>query len=157
MGAGHLQRRTVWAAAAAVVALAGGAGVAWRYRSLPPAPPPPPQVRLSGHVGIASAVRASLPRGAIVQVYAYAQDGPRVPLALLKRPASELPFDFTLDDSLAVNPAFRLSQAGLVVVGARIVAAADSAASPADPSAPTLAVPAGSQGVRLEIGAPPSP
>ena len=43
-----------------------------------------------------------------------------MPLAILKKRVRDLPFDFTLDDSLAMSPQARLSQAAQVVVGARV-------------------------------------
>jgi len=47
-------------------------------------------------------------------------DSPRMPLAILKRKASELPITFILDDSTAMADQFKLSRFELVVVGARI-------------------------------------
>ena len=43
-----------------------------------------------------------------------------MPLAIVKRGAAELPFDFTLDDSMAMSPELKLSSFANVVVGARI-------------------------------------
>jgi cytochrome c-type biogenesis protein CcmH len=73
-----------------------------------------------GRVEVAAEAKALAPSDAVVVVYAFAQDGPRVPLAVWRRPATALPADFKLDDSAAVNPAFRLSQAAQLVIGARL-------------------------------------
>lgn len=108
----------------------------------------PAPVRLSGRLDVTPAARAGLPPGSTVHVYAYAQDGPRVALAELRRPAAELPFDFTLDDTLAPNPAFRLSQAVQVVVAARVEGAPEV-------RAPGVAASAGAQDVRLLLGGAP--
>ena len=43
-----------------------------------------------------------------------------MPLAILKRKASELPITFTLDDSTAMSDAMKLSKFDLVVVGVRV-------------------------------------
>jgi cytochrome c-type biogenesis protein CcmH len=43
-----------------------------------------------------------------------------MPLAILKRKASELPMAFTLDDSTAMADEFKLSKFELVIVGARV-------------------------------------
>lgn len=91
-----------------------------------------------------------------VVVYAYALDGPRQPLAVLRRPASQLPFEFTLDDSLAPNPAFRLSQAPRLVVGARLGVGDAATAQPADWVAPSQTVALDTQGLRLVLH-PPGP
>ena len=55
-----------------------------------------------------------------VFIFARAAEGPRMPLAILRRKASELPINFTLDDSTAMSPEMRLSKFTQVVVGARI-------------------------------------
>ena len=55
-----------------------------------------------------------------VFIFARAADGPRMPLAILRRKASELPINFTLDDSTAMSPEMKLSKFTQVVVGARI-------------------------------------
>lgn len=46
--------------------------------------------------------------------------GTRMPLAVLRKSASELPLKFTLDDSLSMNPASKLSAAPEVEIEARI-------------------------------------
>ncbi|MEP7208514.1 MAG: c-type cytochrome biogenesis protein CcmI, partial [Casimicrobiaceae bacterium] len=53
-------------------------------------------------------------------VFARAADGPRMPLAILKRQVKDLPLRFKLDDSMAMAPNATLSSAAQVVVGARI-------------------------------------
>lgn len=49
-----------------------------------------------------------------------------MPLAILKRPAGDLPFSFTLDDSSAMGPQFRISGVQQVIVGARISSTGDA-------------------------------
>ena len=55
-----------------------------------------------------------------VFVFARAASGPRMPLAIVRKQVKDLPLDFTLDDSLAMNPAMKLSGFSQVMVGARI-------------------------------------
>jgi cytochrome c-type biogenesis protein CcmH len=52
--------------------------------------------------------------------------GPRMPLAILKKQASELPIKFVLDDSLAMSPAAKISGASQVIVGARVSKSGDA-------------------------------
>ena len=61
-----------------------------------------------------------------VFVFARAAQGPRMPLAILKRKASELPLTFTLDDSSAMSPELKLSKFANVVIGARISRSGDA-------------------------------
>jgi len=55
-----------------------------------------------------------------VFIYAKAMQGPRFPLAAVRRKVSELPLSITLDDSSAVMAAAKLSDFSQVKVGARI-------------------------------------
>jgi len=55
-----------------------------------------------------------------VFIFARAAEGPRMPLAIVRRRVSELPIKVTLDDSMAMTPAMRLSNFPDVVVGARV-------------------------------------
>lgn len=58
--------------------------------------------------------------GDTVFIYAQALTGARVPLALARATAAQLPLQVTLDDSMAMAPAFNLSTAAQVRVNARI-------------------------------------
>jgi cytochrome c-type biogenesis protein CcmH len=55
-------------------------------------------------------------------VYAKAASGPPMPLAVKRLRVADLPLTLTLDDSLAMTPALRLSNFPQVLVGARISA-----------------------------------
>lgn len=96
---------------------------------------------------------STLPAGAQVVVYAYALDGPRVPLAVLRRPASSLPLEFALTDDLAPNPAFRISLAPRLVVGARLGMGEAASPQPGDWIAASQTVAANERGVRLVLQA----
>ncbi|MDH5468959.1 MAG: hypothetical protein OEY45_00085 [Gammaproteobacteria bacterium] len=55
-----------------------------------------------------------------VFVFARAVNGPRIPLATLRKQASELPFEFELDDSMAVSPFAKLSDYEKIIIGVRV-------------------------------------
>ena len=63
----------------------------------------------------------------------------------------DLPFDFTLDDSLAMNPAMSLSTAHEVQVGARISKSGNPMPQPGDLQGLTATVAVGAKGLKLEI------
>jgi len=75
---------------------------------------------LSGRVSLAPGLAAHVSPHDTVFIFARAAEGPRMPLAILKRQARELPIAFTLDDSQAMSPQMKLSNFASVVVGARI-------------------------------------
>ena len=81
---------------------------------------PAAQSAVSGVVQIAPALAARVSPGDTLFVYARAAEGPRMPLAIVRARASDLPFTFTLDDSSAMAAGMNLSSQKNVVIGARI-------------------------------------
>lgn len=75
---------------------------------------------VQGVVRIAGTLAARVAPGDTVFIVARAADGPPMPLAVLRRTAAELPIAFTLDDSTAMSPDRLLSQAGRLIVSARV-------------------------------------
>ena len=78
---------------------------------------------IQGVVSLSPALKSKVAPDDTVFIFARAApspDSPRMPLAILKRKASELPITFTLDDSTAMSDALKLSKFGQVVVGARV-------------------------------------
>jgi cytochrome c-type biogenesis protein CcmH len=67
-----------------------------------------------------------------VFIFARAAEGPRMPLAILRKQGRDLPVQFTLDDSMAMAPQMKLSAFPRVVVGARVSKTANATASPGD-------------------------
>ncbi|MBA2593196.1 MAG: hypothetical protein H0U97_13470 [Gammaproteobacteria bacterium] len=55
-----------------------------------------------------------------VLVFARAPKGPRMPLAVARCPAKDLPVTIVLDDSQAMAPEMRMSRFSEVLVGARV-------------------------------------
>lgn len=75
---------------------------------------------ISGRVRLPDAIKKQLRPGDVVFVYAQAEQGSPMPLAILRTTVQALPFDFTLDDSLAMSPQARLSGQTHVTVKARV-------------------------------------
>ena len=75
---------------------------------------------IQGVVNLSASLKGKVAPDDTVFIFARAAQGPRMPLAILKRKASELPITFTLDDSTAMADELKLSKFELVVVGARV-------------------------------------
>jgi cytochrome c-type biogenesis protein CcmH len=86
-----------------------------------------------------------------VFVFARAAEGSRVPLAILRKQVKDLPLRFTLDDSMAMSPAARLSGSPRVIVGARISKSGGALAQPGDLQGLSSPVNVGASGLTIEI------
>jgi len=76
--------------------------------------------RISGTVRLSPALAAAAAPDDTVFIFARAVQGPRMPLAILRRQVKDLPAAFVLDDSLAMAAGARLSAHREVAIGARI-------------------------------------
>ncbi|PZO11111.1 MAG: c-type cytochrome biogenesis protein CcmI [Burkholderiales bacterium] len=85
-----------------------------------PAPAATSHPGLRGQVTLSPELRAKLAPGDTLFVFARAVQGPRMPLAVMRVPATATPVAFTLDDSQAMTPEHRISMHEQVVVEARI-------------------------------------
>ena len=74
-----------------------------------------------------------------------------MPLAILKRTAGDLPMSFTLDDSMAMTPQFKLSAFPSVVVGARVSKSGNATPQSGDLEALSAPLSGRSTGVELVI------
>lgn len=75
---------------------------------------------IHGRVTLSPKLAKRVSPGDTLFIFAKADQGPPMPLAVLRKKAGDLPVSFTLDDSMAMMPALRLSNFHHVVVGARI-------------------------------------
>jgi cytochrome c-type biogenesis protein CcmH len=107
--------------------------------------------RVSGTVVLAPALAASARPDDTLFVFARPPEGSRMPLAILRKQVKDLPLSFTLDDSLAMSPAARLSAHERVVVGARISKDGQAAPQPGDLQGQSAVVALGTTGVKVEI------
>ena len=108
---------------------------------------------LSGVVTLAPALASRVGPDDTVFVFARAGDtkGARMPLALVRRSARDLPIKFTLDDSSAMNPAVPLSSAGEVVVVARVSRSGSASPQPGDLEGVSRIVKPGANAIRVVI------
>lgn len=133
---------------------AAGSASAPSAQSAAPAGPGAASATVSGRVSLQAGLQGQVGPGDTVFIYARAPTGSRMPLAILKKKVSDLPLDFTLDDSLAMSPAARLSSAPQVVVGARISKSGNATPSPGDFETLSAPVAVGARGLKLEIDTP---
>ncbi|RCS30944.1 tetratricopeptide repeat protein [Rhodanobacter denitrificans] len=102
------------------------------------APAPAPQgAALQVQVTLAPALKDKLAPGDALFVYARAagtpsEPGPPMPLAVARLDPARLPTTVTLNDAMAMTPAFKLSSVQQVFVGARISHSGQPIAQPGD-------------------------
>jgi cytochrome c-type biogenesis protein CcmH len=106
---------------------------------------------ISGTVRLAPQMMKAVSPDDAVFVFARTVGGSRMPLAVLRARASDLPLDFVLDSSNALNPERTLEKAGRVVVEARVSKRGDARAQPGDLLGQLDGVKAGANGVAVVI------
>lgn len=105
---------------------------------------------VSGQVDLDAALKAKAAPGDTVMVIARVP-GTRMPVAVLRARASELPLKFTLDDSLSMSPQARISAATEVEVEARISKSGMAQAEPGDLMSSVQTVKVGTNGIKLQV------
>jgi cytochrome c-type biogenesis protein CcmH len=107
---------------------------------------------VSGSVSLDPALTSKVAGTDTVFVFARDASAPRrPPLAILRKTVKDLPFDFTLDDSMAILPNFKLSSVSSIVVGARISKTGNATPSPGDFEGLSQPVKAGEKGIGIKI------
>jgi cytochrome c-type biogenesis protein CcmH len=112
---------------------------------------PNPKGFVAGKVTLAAAVAAKASPEDTVFIFARAAEGPRMPLAILRKQVKDLPIEFRLDDAMAMQPSMKLSSFPKVVVGARVSKRGDAVPQPGDLQGVTEPVAIGSSGLKVEI------
>jgi cytochrome c-type biogenesis protein CcmH len=106
---------------------------------------------VSGVVQLSGALAGKTAPEDNVFVFARAAEGPRMPLAVLKRQVKDLPLMFKLDDSMAMTPGLELSSFPRVIVGARISKSGRPTSSPGDLEGVSQPVAPGATGITVLI------
>lgn len=114
-----------------------------------------PGAGVSGNIAIAPQIKGQVSPSDTVFVIARPVDGTRMPLAIRRMTVSQLPSDFTLDDSMSMSPAAKLSNAKQVIVSARISKSGSATPQPGDfEGIVSKPIPVGSKGIKLVIDSP---
>lgn len=87
---------------------------------------------LTIEVSLDANLKDKLEFGSTLFVFARAENGPPMPLAIQRLPAGNLPVTVQLDDSMGMLPSMKLSMFPRVVVGARISASGNAMAQTGD-------------------------
>jgi len=115
-----------------VAAISASINEARGLAGLPPAADAPPSEKVSAQSTVANgsvsgtirldpAFKARVADTDTVFIFARVVGGERKPpLAVMRKTGKDLPFDFTLDDSMSMAPGFNISSVTNVIVGARI-------------------------------------
>ncbi len=106
---------------------------------------------VSGSVTLAPALAGKVQAGDTLFVYARPAEGSRMPLAVLRVHASDLPLTFTLDDSMAISPDLKLSGATLVKIEARVSRSGQANRQPGDLIGESGPLKPGTKGIKLSI------
>ena len=106
---------------------------------------------IAGRVDLNAALASKVALNDTVFIFARAAEGQRMPLAVLRIPAKELPRDFSLDDSMSMAPGVKLSAAPSVIVEARISKSGNALPQPGDLFGRSAPLKPGATGVRITI------
>jgi cytochrome c-type biogenesis protein CcmH len=115
-----------------------------------PSPAGPADASVSGVVDLDAALKARAAPDDVVMVIARVP-GTRMPVAVLRKRAAELPLKFTLDDALAMSPQARMSMASEVEVEARISKSGMAQPEPGDLISAVQTVKVGTQGLKIRV------
>jgi cytochrome c-type biogenesis protein CcmH len=107
--------------------------------------------RITGMVRISPDLAGKVGPGDTVFIFARAEQGPRMPLAILRKQARDLPIEFALDDSMAMSPSAKLSDHPRVVIGARVSKTANASPQPGDLQGLSAPVKTGAGRVNITI------
>jgi cytochrome c-type biogenesis protein CcmH len=106
---------------------------------------------VSGMVRLSPSFTAQASPEDTVFVFARAAEGPKMPLAVLKKQVKDLPLSFKLDDSMAMTPGLELSSFPRVIVGARISKSGSATPKAGDLEGQSQAVEPGASSVLVTI------
>lgn len=138
----------------------GGAPAASMARAANPDAAPaasaaPPSVAgpeaISGEVVISGKVAGQAKPDDTLFIFARAENGSRMPIAVLRQQVADLPLSFNLDDSLSLPGGQKISELPSVVIEARVAKAGTAQTSSGDLFGVVEAVKPGSKNIKLII------
>jgi cytochrome c-type biogenesis protein CcmH len=107
--------------------------------------------QVSGQVKLAPALAAKVAPGDTVFIFARAEKGPRMPLAIFQLKVADLPARFSLDDSNAMAPGMQLSAFPSVMIVARVSKSGNASAQSGDMEGSVGPIKPGTQNLQISI------
>jgi cytochrome c-type biogenesis protein CcmH len=115
------------------------------------APPAAAGSAISGSVALSPDIVKRVSGGEHLFVYARAEGGSRMPLAIVRARADTLPYQFSLDDSQAMAPGMNISSAQALRIEARISRSGEAKAQSGDLVGTSDVVKPGTRGVKVLV------
>ncbi len=106
---------------------------------------------IEGSVTISSELEKLMGENSVLFVFAKPVDGSRLPVAVFRKPVTDLPINFRLDDTMSLMPAARLSNHQKVEVIARISKSGDAVPASGDLEGSSDVVTVGVDGINIVI------
>lgn len=107
--------------------------------------------RISGTLTLSAALKAQASPTDTVFVLARAAQGPKMPLAIMRKQVKDLPLEFSLDDGMAMAPQMKLSNFDEVVVVARISKSGNAMPEAGDLQGMSSPMKPGKSGIKITI------
>ncbi|MCC6160756.1 MAG: c-type cytochrome biogenesis protein CcmI [Nitrosomonas sp.] len=106
---------------------------------------------ISGSVALDASLADKISPEDTLFIFARASQGPKMPLAILRLSAKDLPVSFKLDDNMAMTPTMKLSSFPEVVIGAKISKTGQAIPASGDLEGHSSPVKIGASGVSIVI------
>jgi len=106
---------------------------------------------ITGIVTLSDALKAQASPNDTLFVLVRAAQGPKMPLAIVRKQVKDLPLKFTLDDSTAMSAEMKMSNFDQVVVIARVSKSGNAMPQPGDLQGMSATVKPGTTGLKLNI------
>jgi len=106
---------------------------------------------ITGTVVLNDALKSRARPDDTVFVLVRAAEGPKMPLAIVRKQVKDLPLKFTLDDSTAMSPEMKLSNFDQVVVVARISRTGNAMSQTGDMQGMSATIKPGTKGMTINI------
>ena len=117
----------------------------------PASAPPAAGGAITGVVRLAPGIAKTISPTDTLFIFARATEGPRMPVAILRAQAKDLPLEFTLDDRSSMVAGMKLSDQKQVVVGARISKSGSATPQPGDVQGYSAPVAPGARGLHIVL------